>query len=538
MFVTNSKKSMNSISVSGIPTSILTKLHRPAALVLSILICLLIGCARTRYEASHIYPLCEKPYEECPVKLCDYKSVQQRANGQDPNLALAVAISGGGPRAANFCAGALLELEQTTNYDSTQNNILCEVDYFSTVSGGGFAAAAYISSLYDHLYFKKTYDGYSFASALRYPPEDYQPVKCPCKKPPADDEVIDPCIRRHLKGFYPDIIKDMVKDVLSLLLPGLFSQTGSFEQSIDNNILGYRWRKMKLQTLAESQQRGLSLTLADVFVSKDDPNTKVRLPYWVANATAYENGAIFTFTPDYLKLYKIYGYKHRSKEYKLTTQRSSDEFIWKMPLSVAATASASFPVATYPTTLWNSLDPNNPYLHLYDGGMAENLGVITAVRLLDNDCEDTVTTKALIVIDAYQGTFAPFSNTRRPPPVGKTAIRALDIYLDSWRGRYREIVRSLCSNKGVGVVFISFDELAELTDCGPLLDFGLDPNDVIKLTAKSDCGDAPFNLLRSISTLKLRDKGKLSSAEQNLLLAAGRYAAEKKKDDILNILNW
>ncbi len=537
MFIINPKKQMYSAPGSGVLSSILTKLHQPTAFILSILISMLTGCAQTRYEASNIHPFCEKPYEECSADLCNYKSVQQRS-GQDPNLSLAVAISGGGCRSANFGAGALLELEWTTNQNATKSNILCEVDYFSTVSGGGFAAAAYISSLHDHLYFNQTYDGYSFASALRYPPENYQTINCPCKKPPPRDETTDPCIRRHLKGFYPDIVKDMVKDVLSLLLPSLFSQTGCFEQSIDDNILGYRWRKMKLQTLTKDWKRRPTLTLADVFVKKDDPNTQVRLPYWVANTTAYENGAIFTFTPDHLKLYKIYGYKHRSKKYKHPSQRNNDEFIWKMPLSVAVTASANFPVATYPTTLWNSLDPNNPYLHLYDGGMAENIGVITAVRLLDNDCDDAVKTKAMIVIDAYQGTFTPFSNIRRPPPLGSTAIRSMNISLDSWHGRYREITRSLCSDKSIGVVFVSFEDLAELTDCEPLLDFGLAPNDVTKLTAKSNRSAVPFDMLRNISTLKLKNKGKLSSAEQNLLIAAGRYAVRKKKNDILNLLNW
>ena len=141
-----------------------------ALLALLFSMCLLAGCGPTRYEPSYIYPLCDRPYEECSVNLNAYKSAQQRINGQDPALTLAVAISGGGHRAANFGAGVLLELEQITIDNSPQSNVLSEIDYFSTVSGGGFAAAAYISSLHDHLYFKGTYDGYSFTKALRYPP--------------------------------------------------------------------------------------------------------------------------------------------------------------------------------------------------------------------------------------------------------------------------------------------------------------------------------------------------------------------------------
>jgi hypothetical protein len=459
--------------------------------------------------------------------------------GQDPSLALAAAISGGGHRAANFAAGVLLELEQLTTQDSAGGNLLSEIDYFSTVSGGGFAAAAYISSLHDYIKFNGTKHGYSFAKVLRYPTAGYPPVTCPCKKPPPAEQITDPCIRRHLQGFYSGVGGDLWRDVLSWATIGILERPGHFEKTLDDDVLGQYWRKKKLASLPEDVSGGASLTLGDVFVDRREHETRVQLPYWVANATVYENGAIFPFTPDHLKLYRVCGYRHRLTKYSyVEDEQEYDEFIRRVPLAVGMTASANFPVATVPTILTSDMDANNPFLHLLDGGVAENLGVITALRLLRNEPCREITTRGLIVIDAYQGTFVPFSRIKQPPPIGDAAMRVTDISLDSWRGRYREIVRNLCANINVAVVFLSFDDTADLRDFGPLFAFGLEREDVAKLSKKKSEGRTPFELLRRISTLKLEDQGRLSMAEQKLLLAAGRYVVKKKKEEMLDILNW
>ena len=94
-----------------------------------------------------------KDGEEFPtVDMGYYKSVQERP-GQSADLATAIAISGGGLRASNFGIGIMLGLEAI----GTDNggNALQEVDYISTVSGGGFAGGAYISALFDHHYYHK-----------------------------------------------------------------------------------------------------------------------------------------------------------------------------------------------------------------------------------------------------------------------------------------------------------------------------------------------------------------------------------------------
>jgi hypothetical protein len=74
---------------------------------------------------------CER--STCGVDLAEYRSVQERA-AQDSDIVIVVAISGGGQRAGNFGTGVLLGLEEIK---AGPGDLLDEVDYFSTVSGGG-----------------------------------------------------------------------------------------------------------------------------------------------------------------------------------------------------------------------------------------------------------------------------------------------------------------------------------------------------------------------------------------------------------------
>ncbi len=514
-------------------------------MVFSAAILLFVGCATTRYKTSDIYPYCGIPFQECTVDLKNYKSPQQRTGPQDANLALGIAISGGGFRASNFSAGVLVSLEEITapaptlSYGSKSGgNCLSEVDYISTVSGGGFTASTYIASLHDYMQFTGSIDGYCFADALQSGAGNQQSAcGCPPDKSACGGQnySTDPCIRRHLQGFYPDDIRQLMSDVFCWIMQNT-KKGGKFEKIIDETFLGCRFRKMKLQSNGQQNQK-TSLTLGDIFIRCDDIN-EVKLPCWVANATVYENGAIFPFTPDHLKLYNITEYRHRGKQYPYQQKKQSYEnFIYDVPAAVAVTASANFPGATYPTTLGSKMDPKNPYLHLFDGGMADNIAVITAVRLLENEQDKRVRRKAMIVIDAYQGTFAPFSQIRYPPPPGSTALRAMDISLDSWRGRYREIISDLCREKNISVVFFSFDDLVNLESCQPLDEFGLTGDDIKELTEKTKL-IKPFDLLRNIPTVKTEEKGLLSIAEQNLLISAGRFVVAQKRDQILNALNW
>jgi len=511
-------------------------------------IMVLAGCGGPG-QYSLIHPYLEgKPFQEVSVDLSAYKSVQLRG-GQDPNLALVVAASGGGFRASSFAAAVLVGLEELKSRDDSVSNALNEVDYFSSVSGGGFAVGAYISTLHDYMYFTGTRAGYSFAEAMR--PAD---CKCPYSKVPSAEQTSDPCIRRHLQGVYSDFIRD----VLSMLFPwnrlGLDDRAFRFELAIDDDVLGNRWRKRKLRSLDDEEVfgeadmgRNASLLLSDIFVDANDEHTMVSMPYWIPNATVYETGTIFAFTPDQLRLYRINGYKHRMQTRQfLPSDQSYSDFIRGWPVSVGVASSGNFPFALSPNVITNKLDPNNSYMYLLDGGLADNLGVITAVRILEKENYPAVERKALIVIDAYQGSLSPFSSSSKPPQILKTVRRSMDISLDSWRWRYRELVDSFCSSRGIRSVYLSFDDLVD-ADFNDLREFGLTQKDMNLLCEHKPkkCPKAtPFYLARSISMtapVKIGEEGleyKLPAEQQNLLFAAGRYIVDKRRDEILAALGW
>ena len=179
-------------------------------------------------------------------------------------------------------------------------------------------------------------------------------------------------------------------------------------------------------------------------------------------------------------------------------------------------------------------------MHLLDGGMADNLGVLTALRLLAQEPPERVRRKVLLVIDAYNGEFAPFSRRWRSPVILMTLFRATVAYLDSWRGRAQEMVRALCTSEEFGpatrVVFLSFDDLAELTDFAPLLELGLTQADLKKLRANRRFRRVrftPFTVARQIWTWY-----DLSEAEQNFLFAVGRYVTAGKEAQIREALGW
>lgn len=353
------------------------------------------------------------------LNLAHYRPVQERPN-QDPHLAVAMAISGGGHRAANFAIGVLLGLE-SFGVSTNPCNLLKEIDYFSTVSGGGFAAGAYLASRYDHQMQGKT-QNYSLKNAL----EDH-----------------DHALRTHLERDYQTTLLGAGAGVQ---LFGYKDVGDLIEQQFDNCILG-----------AEQRKNNYSIQLGDVF-RRAGGTTPVSLPYWFANATVYENGARFVFTPDMLEKYHVRGFTHRMKDMTLT------ESAYLLPLAVAIKTSASFPVAIPATTFTCDApnDPLNRYLHLMDGGLIDNLGVNSAFDALE---QTTAKRRILLVVDAYKGDARPLSKTKVSPAGIQAAYRVTRIALDSDHSLLRRHVLkraedAATANRGpIDVVFLSFEDL-------------------------------------------------------------------------------
>jgi predicted acylesterase/phospholipase RssA len=516
-------------------------------------LCLLTaaGCT-TQDTRSLVGPVCGERFQECPVRLEAYRPVQDRADGQDPTLAVAVAISGGGHRAGNFGAGVLLGLEEITREAGGPSpaatrparpaNALREVDYLSTASGGGLAAAAYVASLRDYCIFHGSAEGYSFAAALGDPRapaagggKAQQDVQC---------EFTDPGLRTSLQYNY---VQDMVHGLFSLASIGAVHRGDFLENAFDDHILGRLWREDKLKSLASAPAGGPAiapadnhdgLRLSDIFVPRQDATRPVRVPYWVANATTYENAAIFPFTPDHLKLYQIIAYTHRLRRVHHQAGEDYDRFTSDAPVALGLTASGCFPVLIPAIGMESSMDPDNRYLNLLDGGLADNFGATSAVRMLRED--QVAKRKVLIVVDAFNGPLTPFSNIERSPAMVATAFRITTAGLDASRSRYHEVIRGLCDSNSpqlnIQVIFLSFDDLLDCKDISVLEPYGFGPKDLEQLKLEGltlGLEITPFRLGRDVWTWY-----SLSAAQQKLMLALGRCVVARKKDDIRQALGW
>jgi hypothetical protein len=341
------------------------------------------------------------------IDLSQYQSVESRPH-QRSDIAIAVAASGGGYRAANLTAGVLMGLEQITD-PHLQGNLLQEVDYFSTVSGGGFGVGYYIASLKD---FMQTHAAggpfvpqFSFTDTMNHIPDEN----------PLDKDYTDK----------------------------LFSATDDGGQSLEEDLA-----KSILRTKTGT------LTLGDIFISRTQAPGTVTLPYWVTNSTIYQNAGALPFSPDVLAKYGVTAYPYDHQMIPVTQYGN-------IPAAVGLAASASFPFALSPTTLASNacLRKNQCYLQLLDGGISDNLGVYTALHLLK---QDPAKTKILIVIDAYAGQNQPFS-VNETPPAGSTLFwRIMGIGVDASRQLVKHNIDSiahaeLCSEGARNVLVIYLD---------------------------------------------------------------------------------
>lgn len=429
------------------------------------------------------------PYTEPFVKLDGYESVQRRP-GQRSDIALAVAISGGGMRAGNFAAGVLQALEsiQVPGPGGIRSNLLREVDYFSTVSGGGMAAGSYMTHLLEYRRQHpedKSAEGFSFSNHEKNSSSNGS--------------------RSWRKALAQNYQSSLVGSLFNPLMITNLDRGDILEDRLDEKVLG--------------MQGGKSLTLRDVFVPKGGGTPQV--PYWIANGTVYENGAIFPFTPDILTTYGINGYKHRMRNRTLNDP-------YDLPLAVGLKTSASFPVAIPATTLKSRCDPKNPHLYLLDGGVADNLGIVTAMRLL---AQEKAARKILIIIDAYNGHIEPFSKAGTLPGMVHTALRTTSIALDSAHQRLSHLLGVVGSQTSVQYAIIDFHQAVRKQEEADAVQAGT-TNSILPILGNeqsayktNDTGMSPQSVQDMFTqALGVGTWFKIRAEKQEVLLKAGQNA--------------
>lgn len=298
------------------------------------------------------------------VDLGQYQSVHRRPK-QRSDVAVALAASGGGYRAANLTAGVLIGLE-SLELAGLEYNLLQEVDYFSTVSGGGFPISLYLNyEKHRQLAKDSKTPLLSFKWALEHEPYSL--------KKRLRENLSNPLFQGYRSGIE-----------LEQLLYKNFAVIGDTP----------------------------TLTLGDMFIRVDNAAQQPQLPMWITNATILQSRQLFQFTPDVLNAYHITRYIHNLMIEDIEPARSEQVYGAEIPAAVGMVASATFPYAIAGTTLWSDGCKNDCFLQLFDGGLVDNLGLFTVLELLR---QDPAKKKVLIIVDAFQGNQEPFSESRLPP---------------------------------------------------------------------------------------------------------------------------
>ena len=295
----------------------------------------LSGCCWNAYTNKAMDQTMHRVSEEATHATFDIKD--KRGN---PDVLLAMALSGGGSRAAYFSASAMLKLQDVFN----DIDILKEIDVVSSVSGGSLPAAYYCIS-----------------------------------KDSKEDKVRS---NRYWN-------EGVVKKLMSINYQGKWIENLFWPYNIFRYwFTAYDRSDIMAQTFEDNlfdvSPLGSELKFRDLNPER---------PYLIINATdGTENigkekhfGELFTFTKE-----------------DFSNKLNSD--INSYSVARAVMASAAFPGAFNYMTLMDYRDPevkDERYLHLFDGGNSDNLGLKSIKRILFAT-KDRYKHYIVILIDSYK----------------------------------------------------------------------------------------------------------------------------------------
>lgn len=322
------------------------------------------------------------------IDLSQYKSPNLRP-GQDPDKLVILCATGGGSRAASFTIGTLLELEKVLNDNSagrdSTKNVLSEVDYFSTASGGGWGASSYIAFLYQ----KNKYGITKLNPFLTY--NSYEKILV---------NAIDAAYAKYQLKYF---------------LGGIFSKNfNSISGSVMMDRLNYGYLGQGPRTIIEDsiwKQHNNSefdkdsvkeITLDDVFTLKNSTKTPV-LPMFIANATNLSNYMVVPFTPDRLHWWGVRQYMYTTKygprpEPVEPAGILSKEKLLEVSLAAGIKASSSVPGFIGSSTFESLKDSTEYILRLEDAGITDNFGLHTVKAILKQEEKILEKQKRIVII--------------------------------------------------------------------------------------------------------------------------------------------
>jgi len=321
-----------------------------------------------------------------------YRVSENARAGQSKDMLVVLAISGGGTRAAALGYGVMEELRRTeVTIHGQKRRLLDEVDVISAVSGGSLPATYY------GLRGEKTFE--EFAS----------------------------------KVLYHNLEHDLIMRILSpsnwFRLPsGSFGKSDLFAEIYDDNVFNHA-------------------TFADL--------KKAGGPFIVINGTDVTTGARFSFTQEYFDaicgdLSQVTLGRAVATTTALPPLLTPITFenrggtCGRKPAAWVAAAEAQSTGETPGRALLRARafqsyeDPKRPYIHVFDGGLSENLGlteVLMGFELAGIDAKDVPAIRdakrvVVIVVNALRFPEVDWDQSPAPPGKGDLADQMWSIPVD------------------------------------------------------------------------------------------------------------
>ncbi len=268
-----------------------------------------------------------------------YRIDEVTRSGQSDDLLVIVAISGGGTRAAALGYGVLEELRRTeVKVNGVKRRLIDEVDVISAVSGGTFPAAYYA------LHGERTFEEF-------------------------EEKVL-------LRRFESELARRIILNPVNWFrLPsGTFGKSDLFAELYDETVFDHA-------------------TFADL--------QKAKGPFVIINGTDVTTGARFSYTQDQFDaicadLSKVTLARAVATSTALpplltpiTLENRGGTCGRKVPAWQAAAEAAAAGAETPGRALLRARalqsyeDPSRPYIHIFDGGLSENLGLAEVVRAME-----------------------------------------------------------------------------------------------------------------------------------------------------------
>lgn len=320
-----------------------------------------------------------------------------------------LALSGGGSRAAYWSSEIMLKLGEVFNNEKHGNlDLLKEVDVISSVSGGSLPAAYYAIS------------------------------KDPC----------DSCENAEIDRLWDEytVRKLMSRDYITRWFYNWFWPTNIAQYWFTS----YDRSDIMAQTFADNMfdnsTTGWDLKFKDI--NPERPNLILN----ATNGSGGEFGEPFTFTIEDFHT-------------KLGSQLSDYDIAW------AVMATASFPAVFNYMTLENfRATDDKKYVHVFDGGNTDNLGLKSAKRVIENN-DEKYKQVVVILVDAY--TESRGVNRKEPDArkyfdfvVDTNFLDSTDSLLANVRGELLSTMKNDLNHLGKKAIFyhIGFNDIKRLGD--------------------------------------------------------------------------